>query len=117
MCFWMNPSHVSPGNRLDQRAGDDVEDVVVGEALAEAGRRFQVAQRVDDVRTRARGRRHDQKVPFPEAEAAAMGKKIAHGHVRGRIGIVHLEAGKLVDDPVVPFKLPGIDEDRQRRRR
>ena len=83
------------GHRFNQRAGDDVQDVVIGEGFAETSNGLQIAQRVHDVGTGAAGGRHDQQVAFAEAQSAAMGEQVADGHVLRGVRIVHWKPGSL----------------------
>ena len=100
---------------FDQLAGDHVEDVVVGIAAAEAGRRLDVRSRLDRFRAGAAAARHEHQVARAEAEAAAVDQQVADRHLARDPGIVHLEAGQVVDDLVVPAELALVDQDRERR--
>ena len=84
-------SQVSPVTCLDQLAGDHVQNIVVGIAAAEAGRRLDVAQPPHRFRAAEVGARHEQQIAGAEAEAAAMHEQVADGHLARDPRVVHLE--------------------------
>lgn len=103
------------GHRLDQLAGDDVQQVVVGVAAAEAGCGPEEAQPPYRLGAAQRRARHEQQVARTQAQAAAVHEQIADGDLARHPGVVHLEAGQAVDDPVVPAELSLVDQHREHR--
>src|SRR5665213_4007223 len=53
--------------RLNQRAGNNVENVVVGEFLAEPGHRLQITQGMHDIGARAARGWNNEQIAFAEA--------------------------------------------------
>ncbi len=100
---------------LDHLSGDHVENIVVGVAAAEAGRRLDVAQALDGFGTRQAAARHEQQIARAEPESAAMDQQIANGHLARHPRVVHLETRQAIDHLVVPADLPCIDERSERR--
>ena len=98
-----------PGHRFDQLPGNHVEDVVIGEAAAEAGLGLQEADAAHRLGTRQVAARHEQQVALPQPQPAAMRQQIADRHLAGDPVIVHLKAGEAIDHLVVPADPAGID--------
>ena len=104
-------------HQVDHVAGDDVENVVVRVAAAEAGRGLDESQSLDDFGARQGAARNDQQIARAEAQPAAMHEQVAHGHLARDPRVVHLEAGNVIRDAVVPLELARIDQRRERRGR
>ena len=94
-------------------AGHDVEDVVVGVAAAEARRRLQEADLLDDLAAREGRGRKVQEVAFAQAQPAAVGEQIADGHLLRDVGVVHPERREMTGDGIVPPELAVFDEQAQ----
>ena len=101
---------------LDQLARDGVENVVIGIARAETGRRLDVREALDGFLARQAAARDEQQIPCPQPEPAAVDQQIADRHLAGDPRIVHTEPRDVVDHLVVPAELALIDEDGDRRR-
>lgn len=105
-----------PRNGFDQRAGDDIKDVVIGVGFTESRYRLQITQGMHQLRSAAVGVGEQHQIAFAQAQSAAMGEKIAHRHMGGDIGIVHLKARQPVLDQVGPFQFLAVHQDGERGR-
>ena len=97
-------------HQVDHVTRDDIKNVVVRVAAAEAGRGLDESQALDDFGARQRAARDDQQIARAETQAAAMHEQIAHRHLAGDPRVVHLKAGNEVRDAIVPLELAGVDE-------
>nr|GEU28508.1 hypothetical protein [Tanacetum cinerariifolium] len=101
----------------DDLAGHDVQQIVVGVAVAEARRRLDVPEFRDDLVGRKFGARPPQQIPGAQSQAAAVREQVAHRHGAGHVRIVHLEARQMHGDRVVPFQLALVHQHGQCRSR
>jgi hypothetical protein len=105
------------GQRRDQLPRDHVHQVVVVVAGAEARRRLEVAQSVDDLGAGEVRGRIEHQVARAQAQAAAVRQQVAHRELARHVGVAELELRQVVDHLVVPRQLALIHQDRERGRR
>ena len=87
---------------FDQLACDHVEDIVIGIAIAEAGRWLDMGKTAHRFLAGQIGPGHEQQVASAQSQTAAVDQQVADRHFAGHIGIVHPEPRKMVDHLVIP---------------
>ena len=102
------------GDRGNQLAGRDVEQVVVGIGAAETGGGLDEAQALDDLVAAQVAGREEHQVSRAQAESAAVRQQVADGHLARDVGVVQLEAGHVLRHRVVPADLAFIHQHGER---
>ena len=98
-------------------ARDDVEQVVVGVARAEAVGGFEVREPLDDVGAAEVVRlRPEHQVAGAGGQAAVVDQQVAHLHLARHPRILHAELRQVTLYRVVPLELSGVHQARERGR-
>ena len=93
----------------------NVEHVIVCIPAAEARCRLDVAEPLEDFLA-AVVRVKPEKVACAESESAPVREQVGHGELPRHVWVIELEPREMVDDQIIPAKLPFVDEDCKGRR-